>query len=104
MHNTHVPTGNESEFNARVGRRIAEVRAAKNLTQKQLAVMIDRSSSMITKLEKGSHSLTPYRLKMVADALEVSIAHLFEEVEGAPSEPQHDVQEWVDRVFSRAGS
>lgn len=62
---------------ASVGRRIAEVRAARVLTQEALAEALGVTARWIQSAESGRENLTLSTLARVATALEVPVADLF---------------------------
>lgn len=61
----------------RIGRRVKELRQAKQLTQEQLAEQIDRTVDTISNLERGA-SLTRLEVILrIADALSVQPSEIF---------------------------
>lgn len=59
-----------------VGQRIRMYRKKRNLSMEQLAYMIDKTTSTISKYEKGQISIDIASLNAIAHALEVSIEQL----------------------------
>ena len=60
-----------------VGRRIAELRDARALTQEQFSVLLASSSQWVSQLEAG-RNMTVHSVVRVANALRVSVQDLFE--------------------------
>lgn len=60
-----------------LGRRIAELRAARGLTQEQLAERLDVTFQYLQRIEAGRENLTVRSLVRLATALEVLVADLF---------------------------
>lgn len=78
------PTGEQRDPDARFGRRIAELRHARGLTQEELAKLSGVSQSYIAELEHGRRLVPAMRLSMaaaLAKALRVEIGGLLEEPE-----------------------
>jgi transcriptional regulator with XRE-family HTH domain len=61
-----------------VGRRIAELRRGRGLTQEQLADAVDTSLKYLQRIEAGSENLTIQSLVKLANALRAPLAALFE--------------------------
>ena len=62
------------------GRRIAQLRKDRALTQTQLAEIVDMSVVMIAYIETGKRWVRLSTLNKIAQALEVEIADLFSNV------------------------
>ena len=65
------------------GRRLREIRKSRELSQENVAAMIqleglDLTQKAISRMEAGKRLMTDYELKYLADALGVSIPELFE--------------------------
>jgi transcriptional regulator with XRE-family HTH domain len=60
-----------------VGRRIAELRVARHLTQEQLAEAADVSARYVQSVEAGDENLTITSLVRFASLLGVAVADLF---------------------------
>ena len=60
-----------------IGRRIAELRESRALTQEQLSGMLASSSQWISQLEAG-RNMTVHSLVRVANALRVPVQRLFD--------------------------
>lgn len=59
-----------------MGKIVAKLRAEKNLTQKQLAILLNVSGSTISNYENGVHSPDPLMLNKLADFFGVSVDYL----------------------------
>lgn len=62
----------------RVGRRIAEIRRAKGLTQAEVAEQLDTDVANFRRIELGVQNVTVRMLARVAAILEVRVVRLFE--------------------------
>jgi transcriptional regulator with XRE-family HTH domain len=67
-----------------IGRRLAELRTARELTQEQLAERAEVSARYIQRVEAGTENLTVRTLIKMSNALRVSLAELLV----APSAPR----------------
>jgi transcriptional regulator with XRE-family HTH domain len=67
-----------------IGRRVAELRGAHELTQEQLAERAEVSARYIQRVEAGTENLTVRTLIKISNALRVS----FDELLVAPSAPR----------------
>lgn len=68
------------------GRRLRELRLAKNLTQQQLASMIDSNHPFISNMERGLTLPGLAMLVRLADALECNVSQLVEALDrGCPN-------------------
>lgn len=67
-----------------VGRRIAELRRAKGLTQQGFGTKISASVQWISRVENGEQNLTLATMVKLARALGVRVAALFELPESNP--------------------
>lgn len=63
---------------ADVGRRVAELRESRGMTQEQLAERVDRWPRWVQAMEAGDANPTLSRLVELADALGVDVGALFE--------------------------
>ncbi len=61
-----------------LGRRIAELRVARGMTQAQLAERAEVTNKYIQRVEAGQENLTVKSLARFADLLSLNIAGLFE--------------------------
>ncbi len=59
-----------------IGRRIASLRDARGLTQADLAKVIGRDPTVVTKIEAGQRGVNSYELALIADALGASVDEL----------------------------
>src|SRR5262245_37667293 len=72
------PTGLNYDQAARmVGRRIAEIRVDRNMTQRELATLTRTSKQWISEVENGGVNLTLRSLVRLAEALQVSLLELW---------------------------
>ena len=63
-----------------LGKRIAEIRKSKGVTQQQLAERINTSVVTIAYIETGKRSPRVWTLNKIADSLKVTISDLFKGV------------------------
>lgn len=61
-----------------IGRRIKELREARNMKQVELAELIDMEATNLSKLEKGVHLPKDENLKKITKALNIELQDLFE--------------------------
>jgi transcriptional regulator with XRE-family HTH domain len=73
---------------ATLGRNIANVRRAKNLTQENVAFDLDISKTSYAKIERGETNISFLRLVQIADYFHIDVSEL---VKGSTSEV--DLQE-----------
>ncbi|MFA6277656.1 MAG: helix-turn-helix transcriptional regulator [Pedobacter sp.] len=64
-------------FKKKLGKRIAELREDKGLTQSQLSALINKDFQSISRIENGRVNASGYLLKEIADALGVDMNKLF---------------------------
>lgn len=67
----------EKKYLQAFGKRLAEVRKSRGLTQEELAEMLDISAVSVTYLETGRRWPRLLTLHRIAKALKVSVADLF---------------------------
>ncbi|MBB2146919.1 helix-turn-helix domain-containing protein [Pedobacter sp. LMG 31464] len=65
-------------FKKNLGKRIANLREAKGLTQAQLSALINKDFQSISRIETGRVNASSYLLKQIADALEITMSDLFD--------------------------
>jgi transcriptional regulator with XRE-family HTH domain len=65
----------------KIGRRLLELRLQKNLTQKELAFLVDVEISQITRIERGIINTSILNLMRITDALEISISEFLKDIE-----------------------
>ena len=65
----------------KIGSRLQELRLQKNLTQKELAFMLDVEISQITRIERGIINTSILNLIKIVDALEISMSDFFKDIE-----------------------
>lgn len=66
----------EAMFLKEMGKRIINCRIQLNITQEQLAELIDVSPATISSAENGKKALRPYNLMKLSRALNVSVDYL----------------------------
>jgi transcriptional regulator with XRE-family HTH domain len=66
----------ERRFDARVGTHIFTIRKRRELTQKELAKLVDMSNAQLCRIEKGQRTLTAEQLRRIAVALSVNMPTL----------------------------
>jgi transcriptional regulator with XRE-family HTH domain len=64
----------------KIGSRLQELRLQKNLTQKELAFIVDVEISQITRIERGIINTSILNLMKIADALEISMSDFFKDI------------------------
>jgi len=65
-------------FKKKLGKRIAQLREEKSLTQPNLGAIINRDFQSISRIENGHINVSGYILKQIADALNVTMNDLFD--------------------------
>jgi len=65
----------------KIGERLQEARLQKNLTQKELAFMVDVEISQITRIERGVINTSVLSLMRITHALEISISDFLKDLE-----------------------
>jgi putative transcriptional regulator len=66
-------------FKKSLGKRIANLREQKGLTQTQLGALINKDFQSLSRIENGRVNASGFVLKQIAKALEVSMDELFVE-------------------------
>ena len=66
----------DKEFLKSIGKRIANYRRKRNLSQTQLGDMVDMERSSIARLEAGNSNATALTLLKISKALEVLVKKL----------------------------
>lgn len=64
----------------KIGNRLQELRLQKNLTQKELAFLVDVEISQITRIERGIINTSVLNLMRITDALEISVSDFFKDI------------------------
>ena len=64
----------------KIGNRLQELRLQKNLTQKELAFLVDIEISQITRIERGIINTSILNLMRITDALEISASDFFKDL------------------------
>lgn len=68
----------DSEVEYRVARNIIRMRKKMNLSQSELATIIDSKQSVISRIENGNQNMSLLTLKKIAKALNVNVMDFFE--------------------------
>jgi transcriptional regulator with XRE-family HTH domain len=71
-------------MNELLGRRIKELRSAKNFTQEQMATQIGVSRQKYARLESGINSITLDLLSKIAKILDVTVADITKVLDETP--------------------
>ncbi len=66
--------------NIALGETIRKLREGRNLSQEQLAELCHISRAYFGRVERGEHSLTIEKCQLIANALNVRLADLFEDL------------------------
>lgn len=61
----------------KIGKKLREIRLARNLTQAELAELADLNSNYYAKIERGEVKPAPEAYEKIAKALEVTAADIF---------------------------
>lgn len=64
-------------FSAALGKRIAEIRVGRGMTQEALAAKLDSAKEVVSRIERGNTVPSLNRLAEIADALDVDVWDLF---------------------------
>lgn len=67
-----------STLSIQIGKRIKELREARNMKQIELAELIDMEATNLSKLEKGIHLPKDENLKRITTALNIDLQDLFD--------------------------
>lgn len=70
-----------------IGRRVAELRTARDLTQEKFAEKADVSARYVQRVEAGTENLTVRTLVKIANALHVELPALFIATEAPRARP-----------------
>ena len=62
-----------------LGQAIRRLRKTKKLSQEKLALLADVDRAYIGQVERGDNNVAVLRLKLIADALEITVASLMDE-------------------------
>ena len=68
----------QKEFQLKLGKQIAVLRKAKNITQVDFAYMLDMEKQNFNRIEKGRTNPTSWTLQQIATLLEIPIQRLFD--------------------------
>lgn len=70
----------KEEVQKKFGKRLAELRASKNITQENLSFELDVDRTYISYIERGKRNPSLYMLSKIAKALRVHLSELTERV------------------------
>lgn len=70
----------KEEVQKKFGKRLAELRANKNITQENLSFELDVDRTYISYIERGKRNPSLYMLSKIAKALRVNLSELTERV------------------------
>lgn len=65
----------------KIGNRLKKIRLQKNLTQKDLAFLIDVEISQITRIERGIINTSILNIIKISEALEIPLSDFFKDFE-----------------------
>jgi transcriptional regulator with XRE-family HTH domain len=82
---------NEKAIDSLIGGNIRANRLARGLTQGKLAKLIGVTCQQVQKYEKGKDRVGGSRLVQIAEALNIPVASLFENVEGSQNPVSSDI-------------
>jgi len=83
----------EQQLREAIGTRIAQLRAARKVTQEQLAERVGAAPQTIRRIERGKTTPPLGRLLDIATALGVQLLDLFEQADAAVPPPIWDTEE-----------
>ncbi len=83
----------EHQLRKAIGRRVAQLRAARKVTQEQLAERVGAATQTIRRIERGRTTPPLGRLLAIASALGVQLIDLFEGADAAVPPPTWDTEE-----------
>lgn len=75
-----VMMNNHDKFNIELGKRLRDLRKARGLTQKELAMKLNLSTQQIQKYEAGKNSPSAYKLPNIAKILDCSVARFYSDI------------------------
>ncbi|RUX99709.1 XRE family transcriptional regulator, partial [Mesorhizobium sp. M7A.F.Ca.US.005.03.2.1] len=82
--NDNAATSAEARRSTVLGDRIKAYRTTRRLTLRQLGDMIGTTASFLSQLERGLSGANTSTLMLIANALGISLADLFDECEVSP--------------------
>ena len=104
----------EADFLQKVGRRVRELREARSLTRRSLALKADVSERYLGQLETGEGNISIMLLRRVALALQLQVGELLETEPGQREQglvrrllqrlPRHRIPDLLARLEREAGS
>ncbi len=88
-----------STLSTQVGKRIKELREARNMKQVELAELIDMEATNLSKIEKGVHLPKDDSLNKIIQALNVDIQDLFD---FGHLKTKKELLEDINRIFEHS--
>ena len=73
--------GRDEEFLGRFGKRVRELRLARHLSQEKLAFGCNLTQTYISQVENGQRNASLLIIRLLAQALKVTLSELFQGVE-----------------------
>jgi ribosome-binding protein aMBF1 (putative translation factor) len=74
-----VPLPPERRYREQIGRRLRAPRAWKELSQTEVAEKAGVSRNFVSAIERGAQGLDLFRLRLLADALEIDLVQLIDD-------------------------
>lgn len=68
----------DKRYLLRLGKKVRQLRKAKNLTQEDLGFMIGNSGKQIGRIERGENNVTVCMLLAISKSLNISMKDLFD--------------------------
>jgi transcriptional regulator with XRE-family HTH domain len=97
-------TEESKEFDKKLGLAIKQARAVQNLSLMNLSRCLGITYQMLQRHEKGSASLTVYRLIQISRVLELPVSHFLADdghANAAPSLPMRHIRPPVARALAK---
>lgn len=88
-----------STLSIQIGKRIKELREARNMKQVELAELIDMEATNLSKLEKGIHLPKDDNLKKITSALNIDLQDLFD---FGHLKSREDLLNDINNIFAKA--
>ena len=90
-------------LNSTIGRRVADLRKRKGLSQSELALRLarKRTQAWMSNVESGSRSMSSEDLVNVASALETTVGELFSNLSNSPAGGRKPLNEFMNELDSR---
>lgn len=86
-----------------IGERIRQQRKQLNLTQEQLAEIIDIAPNYLGQIENGKRGVNITNLVKIANALNITFDYLMSDVNGAAIEKADNLEkQWLSLILNRS--